>query len=298
MLDPRRLQILAAVARHGSLSAAGTAIGLTQPAVSHHVTRLEAEAGVALVRRVRGGVMLTEAGTALARAGEAIRARIAAVEHELDQLRGAHAGRVTLAGFPTALCDLLPRTAAVLVGHRPGLDCALREMVRSEALTALRDGAVDVAVVAEDGPVTDRDDLDAVLIMRDPMLAVLPREHPLARKRRVTLRQLATESWVHGTHPPTHGERALAAAGVDPLPPVALRTDDLLAVQGVVAAHRAVALVPGLGLANTRRDVAVRAVGGADLHRDVFAVTLRDATPATRHAVEVLTGEGERLGGA
>jgi DNA-binding transcriptional LysR family regulator len=295
MLDPRRLQVLAAVAEHGSLSAAGAALGLTQPAVSHHVARLEEEAGVALVRRVHSGVTMTEAGVALARAGEAIRTRLAAAQDELDELRGAHAGRVALAGFPTALCDLLPRTAAVLLGNRPGLDCGLRELMRPAALAAVRDGAIDIAVVTEEGPVDDRSDLDAVLVMRDPLLVVLPREHPLAARSDVTLKQLAGESWVHGTHAPTHGERALAAAGVDPLPPVVLRTDDLLAVQGVVAARSAVALVPGLGLANTRRDVAVRAVQGADLHRDVFAICVREATPATRHAIEVLVAEGERL---
>jgi DNA-binding transcriptional LysR family regulator len=122
----------------------------------------------------------------------------------------------------------------------------------------------------------------------------LGRHHRLASRKRLRLAELAEEPWVHGTAAPTHGERALARAG---LPPgdVALRTDDLLAVQGVVAAGRAVALVPGLGLANTRRDVVVRAVEAADLHRDVLAVTRPGPTPAARAAVAALRDVGEAL---
>src|ERR687897_47412 len=55
MLDARRLQMLRAVARAGSVSAAARALGYTQPAVSHHIARLEAEVGTALIPRLRAG---------------------------------------------------------------------------------------------------------------------------------------------------------------------------------------------------------------------------------------------------
>src|SRR5437868_10814189 len=65
VLDVRRLQILLAVAEHGSFSSAARALDYTQPAVSHHVARLEEEVGLALFTRAGRGVRLTEAGEAL-----------------------------------------------------------------------------------------------------------------------------------------------------------------------------------------------------------------------------------------
>jgi molybdate transport repressor ModE-like protein len=295
MLDPRRLEVLAAVARHGSASAAAQALGLTQPAVSHHLARLAEETGVAVVRRVPGGVTPTEAGSLLARAGEAVAARLASAEDELATLRDGHAGRAVLAGFPTTLADLLPRAAAALAEDRPGLDVRLVQLGGAAAIGALRAGEVDVAVVA-DPPPAAVGGLDATQLLRDPFLVVLARHHRLAARKRLTLSDLAAEPWVHGTAAPTHGERAMAAAGLA-TPHVVLRTDDLLAVQGVVAAGRAVALVPGLGLVNTRRDVITRAVAATDLHRDVIALTLPEPSPATRAAVEALRVAGEALAG-
>lgn len=55
--------------------------------------------------------------------------------------------------------------------------------------------------------------------------------------------------------------------------------------------------MPGLGLANTRRDVVTRAVASASLHRDVFALTLPSPTPAVAAAVAALREVGERLAG-
>lgn len=184
MLDPRRLQVLAEVVRHGSASGAAAALGLTQPAVSHHLARLAQEAGVPVVRRVPGGVAPTEAGALLARAGEALTARLEATEDELAALRDGRAGRVVLAGFPTTLADLLPRAAEALADERPGLDVRLRQIGGGgdgAAAAALRSGESDVAVVADPSP-DDAAGLEATLLLRDPFLVVLGRHHRLAAR--------------------------------------------------------------------------------------------------------------------
>src|SRR5215472_960860 len=62
MLDVTRLRVLAAVARHGSVTAAAKSLNYAQPSVSHHLARLEAETGTRLVERSGRGVKLTDAG--------------------------------------------------------------------------------------------------------------------------------------------------------------------------------------------------------------------------------------------
>ena len=83
-LDLQRLRVLAAVARDGSLTAAARTLGMAQPSVSHHLSRLETEAGLPLLERVGRGVQLTEAGRLLADRAEEILGRVEGVRRELD----------------------------------------------------------------------------------------------------------------------------------------------------------------------------------------------------------------------
>src|SRR5205814_2176489 len=76
MLDVTRLRVLAAVARHGSVTAAAKSLNYAQPSVSHHLARLEAETGTRLVERSGRGVKLTDAGRLLAGRAEEILGRL------------------------------------------------------------------------------------------------------------------------------------------------------------------------------------------------------------------------------
>ena len=120
MLDSTRLRVLAAVARAGSLTAAARDLHLTQPAVSHHLARLEAETGAGLVQRVGRGIRLTPAGRLLADRAAEIVGRLDAASAELSAFVGLDAGRVRLAGYTTALSTLLPAATAILDATYPG----------------------------------------------------------------------------------------------------------------------------------------------------------------------------------
>ena len=88
MLDLRRLHVLRAVAREGTFSAAARALDYTQPAISHHMARLEAEVGTPLLVRTARGVRLTEAGQALVQHTDAVLARLASAEDEIAAIAG------------------------------------------------------------------------------------------------------------------------------------------------------------------------------------------------------------------
>src|SRR3569833_403122 len=120
MLDVSRLRVLVAIARTGSVTAAAKELHYSQPSVSHHLARLEAETGAQLVRRAGRGIRLTEAGRTLAERGAEILGRLDAAEAELSAHVGLSQGRVRLAAFPSALGAFVPRAAALLAGRRPG----------------------------------------------------------------------------------------------------------------------------------------------------------------------------------
>src|SRR5438874_11830779 len=106
--------MLAALARAGSLTAAARELHCTQPAVSHHLARLEAETGAQLVQRAGRGIRLTQAGRLLADRAAEIIGRIDAADAELSAHVGLSTGRVRLAGFASAISSLVPRMAAEL----------------------------------------------------------------------------------------------------------------------------------------------------------------------------------------
>src|SRR3954471_10791464 len=112
MLDVTRLRVIDAVARHGSVTAAARELHYSQPSVTHHLARLEAETGAQLLQRVGRGVRLTEAGQLLADRAAEIIGRIDAVDAELAAHIGLSAGRIRLAGFSSAVGSLVPRAVA------------------------------------------------------------------------------------------------------------------------------------------------------------------------------------------
>src|SRR6188472_4403096 len=108
MLDVNRLRVIDSVARHGSVTAAAGELHYTQPSVSHHLARLEAETGALLLQRVGRGVRLTQAGQLLADRAAEIIGRVDAADAELSAHVGLTAGRVRLAGFASGISTLMP----------------------------------------------------------------------------------------------------------------------------------------------------------------------------------------------
>src|SRR3954469_4344809 len=147
MLDLARLRVIDAVARHGSVTEAAKALHYSQPSVSHHLARLEAETGAHLLQRVGRGIRLTPAGRLLADRAAEIIGRVDAANAELAALVGLHAGRGRLAGFNSVMSSLVPQAAAVLAGQHPGLELGLTDAHPEDALDQLRAGHVEVAVI-------------------------------------------------------------------------------------------------------------------------------------------------------
>src|SRR5437764_14750711 len=111
MLDLTGLRVIDAVARHGSVTAAAKELHYSQPSVSHHLARLEAETGAQLLQRVGRGIRLTQAGQLLADRAAEILGRIDAADAELSAHVGLTAGRLRLACFSSASESLVPRSA-------------------------------------------------------------------------------------------------------------------------------------------------------------------------------------------
>ena len=125
MLDVRRMRVLREVAQRGSFSAAADSLAYTQSAVSQQIAALEREAGTRLVERNARGVRLTDAGRALVEHADAILARLADAEAELEAIAGLRGGRLRMAAFPSAGATIMPEAIARFRDRHPAVELSL-----------------------------------------------------------------------------------------------------------------------------------------------------------------------------
>jgi DNA-binding transcriptional LysR family regulator len=291
MLDVRRMRVLREVAVRGSFSAAAEALSFTQSAVSQQIAALEREAGTTLVQRSARGVRLTEAGEAVVRHAEAIMARLAEAEAELEAIAGLRGGRLRMASFESAGSTLMPLAIAGFRAKHPAVELSLSLAEPEDCVPQLRSGELDLAIVFESAVVDQVDGIERVHLLEDPMYLALPSDHPLAHRRRLRLGDLAGEAWIAGAADCECNRlisRACAMAGYQPR--IAFQTDDYTAMQGFVAAGVGVSLIAELGLRTIRDDIVVRDLGRDTPVRQIYAATLADGyrAPATQAMVEIL----------
>jgi DNA-binding transcriptional LysR family regulator len=292
MLDVRRMKVLREVALRGSFSGAAEALSFTQSAVSQQIAALEREAGTLLVQRNARGVRLTEAGEALVRHTDAILARLAEAESELEAIAGLTGGRLRMAAFESAGATLMPLAIAAFRERHPAVELSMTLLEAEDSIPQVRAGELDLAVtIVAPRDIASGDGLHHEHLIDDPMYLVLPRDHPLAAKRHLRLADLAGEAWIGGSSDTECNlliHRACAAAGYDPR--IAFETDDYQAMQGFIAAGVGVSLIAELGLRSVRDDVVVRDLGRDTPKRRIYATTLSDGyrSPASRAMVAIL----------
>jgi DNA-binding transcriptional LysR family regulator len=296
MFELKHLRVFKEVAERGSFSAAAEALNYTQPAVSQQIAALERATGAKLVDRMSRGIRLTDAGRALLPHAEAVLARLAEAEAELESIGAMRSGRVRLASFPTGGSSLIPPATAAFHDRYPGVELILSVAEPTQGLEQLMNGQVDIALLLESGfePEPRREQVARVHLLDDPMFLALPRDHPLATKRRVKLSALADETWMHGSRDACACPdgaiflRACHTAGFEPR--VTLQNDDYAAIQGFVAAGVGVALIPQLALESVRDDIVIRELAEPKPVRHVVAATSSDGlrSIATEAMLEIL----------
>src|SRR5918994_350159 len=173
MLDVRRMRVLREVAVRGSFSAAAEALSFTQSAVSQQIAALEREAGTTLVQRSARGVRLAEA------------------DAELEAIAGLRGGRLRTAAFESAGSTLMPLAIAAFRQKHPAVELSMTMSEPEDCVPLLRSGELDLAIVFESAVKRADDGIHRVHLIEDPMYLVLPRDHPLANRRRLRLADLA-----------------------------------------------------------------------------------------------------------
>jgi DNA-binding transcriptional LysR family regulator len=284
MLNLTHLKVLAAVARHGSVTEAARELHYSQPSVSHHLSRLEAATGAKLVQRIGRGIRLTPEGQLLANRAAEIVGRVDAATSELAAQVGLQAGRVRLAANSSALSTIVPRAAAALAEAHPGIELSLLERHPVEGLEMLRVGEADIALVFRhaDDPVEPEE--FRLLPIGDDSI------HVVSARPGDSLANHRHSAWIGGCDACT--EELLAVCRREGFTPrIASHSDDMIVVQSLVAAGLGVAILPGLAL-QAHHHAGVHATEITGFRRQICAATYGDPPdpPAVAAVLEALSG--------
>ncbi|MER6948764.1 LysR family transcriptional regulator [Nonomuraea sp. NPDC000554] len=187
-MDLRQMEVAVAVAEEGGFTAAAQRLHVVQSAVSSTVRALERDLGAPLFDRTTHRVSLTPAGEAFVPAARAALRAAEQARAAVDGVRGELRGRVTV-GTMQGVWAGLHRALAGLRKEHPGVVVRLRQAAVVDIRQALRDGTVDLAVVALDRQ--QQRGLVTRLLSREEMVLVTAAERELPESGPVTLADAA-----------------------------------------------------------------------------------------------------------
>jgi DNA-binding transcriptional LysR family regulator len=279
MLSLQRLAVFREVARSGSFSAAAEKLDYSQPAISHHVARLELEVGATLIVRLSRGLRLTDAGREVLRHADALLDLAGDSEAELRAAVSGTPERVRLGGFQTSTEAIIATALERFWRDFPQTRVTLLEADPIEHIESVRAGHLDLALVFDhpEGPLTEDERISIRPLHEDPMVLVLPENHALADLDAVPLASLRAERWLEGAGPETTSSIFLVRA-CEPLgfrPEIVFACGNYHAVQGLIVRGMGVALVPELSISELAPGVVARPPSDAAPLRRIGVAGLR-----------------------
>lgn len=263
-MELRQLRYFVAVAEELHFRRAADRLHVSQPPLSHQIHRLETEMGCLLLARTRRRVELTPAGTAFLRDARAILGELDAAVATARRIHAGQTGRLRVNFVGSALLSLVPSTVQRFREARPGVEVELRERATVDQLGAVLDGVVDVGLVRP--PIDPHPDLRAHTVLREPTVAAVPANHPLAALPSVALEQVAGEPLVlfpRNQAPGLHDLLVTALAATGTPPRVVQYAPETQTIVGLVAAGIGLSLVPASVMRLTIDGVAYRPVPDA-----------------------------------
>lgn len=288
-MELRHLRYFSCVAECLNFTRASEKLHVAQPALSRQIRALEDELGTKLFDRNRQRVILTDAGRLLFSHAQKILAQVDLATLAVREVANGAEGELRLGQDWRLPASLVSEAIAEYRRNYPRVEVVVRDLPMGEQLRALNAHKIHVGFIATDliGP---DDHLTSRPILHSELVAIVPRDHPLAARPTVRLAELHDSEWI-SIDTPDAGYRTFLLqvcrnAGFTPRYSRAVATQ-APALVGLVAAGMGVALIPRLLLPPARLAIAVLGTDCDPL--EIHAVWHRaDPSPLLRNFVAIL----------
>ena len=241
-MEIHQLRYFVAVADEGSFSRAAAKVRVAQPSLSQQIKKLEAEMGQPLFDRLPRSVVLTEAGRCLIDYARQILASIGDARRCVDEIKDEVAGKLAVGAIPTIAPYVLPELVVTFQKHYPEVTLEIVEDVTDGITRRIEAGELDVALAStcQPSPTLRREPLGT-----EPLLALVPEGHPLAKKDVVEFDDLKSQRFLllHEMHCLSQQVNHLLESR-RLRPEIALAGSQLSTIANMVAASIGVSIVP------------------------------------------------------
>lgn len=182
------LRYFTAVARCGSIREAAEELHIAQSALSRQIHKLEDELGAPLFQRHARGVELTSAGEILLGHAQSSLRQVERVRSEVEALKGLRRGTVHVHAIEALVPHLLPQVVTRFNRRYPGIRFEITIDGSDHVIAAVREGRTDIGIAFH----TPADpDLATVFKVREPLVATMSAQHPLADRAKVSIAECA-----------------------------------------------------------------------------------------------------------
>ncbi|MUG91160.1 LysR family transcriptional regulator [Scytonema sp. UIC 10036] len=279
-MELRHLRYFVVIAEELHFGRAAERLHMTQQPLSQQIRQLEAEIGVLLFHRTKRRVQLTEAGKAFLEEARQILSKASqAVEMARQVARGEN-GRLTVGFSGFATYSLLPKVLRIFRERFPRVELELEEMTSSAQLQALQDRQIHLGLMIPPIPDTG---LVQELILREPLVVILPETHPLATQPELKLSVLANESFILVSRHLEPGYYDLCISLFQQAgfcPKVVQKASQKQTILGLVSADMGVSLAPASIRNIHRTGVVYTTLSPLNVEVELVAVWRQDETSA------------------
>ena|SRR5437870_1019259 len=242
-MDINQLEVFLSVAQEKSFSRAAEALHRTQPAVSQAIRRLEAELGEPLFDRSSKDGTLTAAGRVLFDFAQQMMNLRHHAHSAIRELRDLHRGKLSLSANEYTVMGLLPLIPIFRARH-PHIKIEVKRSLASRIPSEILGRGVEIGVVTfKPGDIA----ISSIPVTMDELALIVAPSHPLAEKKKVSVRELGAETFIAHNVPSPYRERVIKTFEKYRTPlNISMEMPTLEAIKRMVENGMGVALVPRL----------------------------------------------------
>jgi LysR family transcriptional regulator, hydrogen peroxide-inducible genes activator len=245
-MEIRQLRYFCAVANSANFTRAAEQEHVAQPSLSQQILKLEDELGAKLFDRLGRKARLTQFGEAFLPRAQRILSELTNATSEIQELAGGTRGSIVLGSIPTITPYFLPSRLEKFLRVYPSISINVVEEITSVLLSHLHEGKIDLALVALPVP---GEELVTYEILREPLYAVVPDQHRLAKKSSIALREIEHDSFLLLKEGHCFRDTAIAACRRAHLRPnVIFESGHFSTILAMVSTNMGISIVPEMAI--------------------------------------------------
>ena len=278
-MNLKHLRVFCQIVDSGSANLAAEKLHIAATAVSMQLSNLEESLGGKLFDRSTRPMSLTTLGQYIYPKAKALLSNARQMENEAKGIASGDYGWLSIGFVRSTLHSLIPESVRVMREEFPKIRIDLDEMLSEHQAENIRKGTIHIGISRQIGQYEKEKDMIYIPLIRDPLVAAIPINHPLAKKKTVAPSELDCLPFISFPKDPfskfaSQSLNYLQEHGATPN--VGHEAKEIQTALGLVAAGLGITLVGKTVAKNNRTDVAFVPIKGKQLESEIFAITSSD----------------------